>query len=181
MRHLTDDQRLRRFMEAVGAEARGETRVYFTGGASAILVGWRAATVDVDIKMVPERAEILRAIPRLKESLEINVELASPSDFIPELPGWEHRSAFITREGLVSFHHYDFIAQSLAKIERSHMQDLADVRQMIARGLVDPERVLRFFDQIEPELYRYPAIDPRSFRRAVEETMKPYSCESPNT
>ncbi len=37
MRHLTDDQRLRRFMKAVGCEARSEARVYFTGGASAIL------------------------------------------------------------------------------------------------------------------------------------------------
>jgi hypothetical protein len=33
---------------------------------------------------------------------------AAPSHFIPELPGWETRSLFIAREGLVSFYHYDF-------------------------------------------------------------------------
>ncbi len=159
-------------MKAVGAEAPRSTRVYFTGGASAVLLGWRETTIDVDIKIVPERDQILRAIPRLKESLEINVELASPGDFIPELPGWESRSPFVTREGGVSFYHYDFYAQSLAKIERSHMRDVEDVREMMARGLIEPDRVLRFFDKIEPELYRYPAIDPRSFRRAVQEMMK---------
>ena len=174
MRRLTDAQRLRGFMEAAGAEARTTTRIYFTGGATAVLLGWRATTIDVDIKMVPECDEILRAIPQLKETLEINVELASPGDFIPELPGWESRSLFVATEGRVSFYHYDFYAQSLAKVERSHMRDVEDVREMIARGLIEPDRVLRFFNEIEPQLYRYPAIDPRSFRRAVEEILKPF-------
>ena len=39
---------------------------------------------------------------------------------------------------------------------------------MIARGLVDPVRALELFNRIEPELYRFPAIDPRSFRARVE-------------
>jgi hypothetical protein len=52
---------------------------------------------------------------------------------------------------------------------------LNDISEMIARGLVQPQRLLQFFDEIEPRLYRYPAIDPRSFRRAVEETVKPRS------
>ena len=38
----------------------------------------------------------------------MNVELASPSDFILPLPGWEERSVFIERFGKVSFFHYDF-------------------------------------------------------------------------
>jgi hypothetical protein len=159
-------------MKALGAEAPRSTRVYFTGGASAVLLGWRATTIDVDIKIVPECDEILRAIARVKESLEINVELASPGDFIPELPGWESRSPFVATEARVSFYHYDFYAQCLAKIERSHMRDVEDVREMIARGLIEPDRALRFFDEMEPKLYRYPAIDPRAFRRAVEEMMK---------
>ncbi len=39
---------------------------------------------------------------------------------------------------------------------------------MAKRNLIEPARLLAFFDQIAPELYRYPAIDPPSFRRAVE-------------
>ena len=31
---------------------------------------------------------LFRALPRLKEELRINVEIASPAHFIPELPGW---------------------------------------------------------------------------------------------
>lgn len=70
------------------------------------------------------KPRIFRAIPRIKETLRVNVELASPTDFIPVLPGWEDRSPFIRREGKVS-------------------------------------------------LYRYPALDPASFRRAVEEIFPP--------
>lgn len=175
MREVTDIDRLRRFMRALGTEASAPTRVYFTGGATAILHGWRATTVDVDIKIVPDRDELLRAISRLKEALHINVELACPSDFIPEIPGWEERSAFVATEGRVSFHDYDYYAQALSKIERDHTQDREDVREMMARGLVDPARLLHFFEQIEPHLYRYPAIDPASFRRSVERVAKAHS------
>lgn len=110
----------------------------------------------------------MRAIPDLKERLHVNVELAAPSDFIPELPGWEGRSAFIAQEGKVGFYHYDFYSQALAKIERGHRKDLSDVASMIADGLVERGRLLEFFGAIEGELYRYPAVDPRSFRAAAE-------------
>jgi hypothetical protein len=42
---------------------------------------------------------------------------------------------------------------------------------MIQRGLVDARRLLRFFEAIGPDLSRYPALDPPSFRRAVEEVV----------
>jgi hypothetical protein len=168
MRRPVDRERVLGFLRALGAEAEGETRLYLTGGATAVLLGWRASTIDLDIKLEPEADRLLRAIPPLKERLEMNVELASPGDFIPELPGWRERSSFIAREGSLSCYHYDLAAQALAKIERGHAQDLDDLREMLARGLVTPEDLRRRFAQIEPQLHRYPAIDPASFRRAVE-------------
>jgi len=39
---------------------------------------------------------------------------------------------------------------------------------MIARGLVNPAEALAQFEAIEPELFRFPAIDPASFRKSVE-------------
>jgi hypothetical protein len=107
-------------------------------------------------------------LPALKERLHINIELASPDDFIPELPGWQERSQFIQQVGPLTFLHYDFYAQTLAKIERGHTVDLQDVQQMLQRGLVEPKRLLELFTSIEEHLYRYPALDGPSFRRAVE-------------
>ncbi len=168
MRQLTDRDRIYRLMRALGAETDQATRLYFTGGATAVLLGWRATTIDVDIRIFPESDPLLRAIPHLKDELQMNIELACPADFIPPLPGWEDRSLYITTEGRIVFYHYDLYAQALAKIERGHAQDLQDVRAMIVRGLIEPQKIQRCFDEIEPLLYRYPAIHPPSFRQAVE-------------
>jgi hypothetical protein len=140
MREPLTPPKLRRFTKQLGAAAKGPTRVYVTGGGTAILLGWRATTADLDIKPVPERDEIMRAIPALKDSLSLNVELASPDQFVPPLPDWEARSLFIDRTGLVDWFHYDPYAQCLAKIERGHERDRGDVAEMIRRNLVEPGR-----------------------------------------
>jgi hypothetical protein len=179
MRELADDERIRRFMRALGREADAEGACYLTGGATAVLVGWRESTIDVDIKLVPETDSLLRAIQRLKDGLRINVELASPADFIPLPAGWEQRSVFVAREGRLSFYHFDPYAQALAKVERGHAQDLGDVIALVERGLVDPDRARSYFEAIEPELFRFPAVDPRTLRRRVEETFSPRAGQMP--
>ncbi len=156
-------------MEALAQASETTSRVYFTGGVSAVLLGWRSTTVDIDLKLVPDSDELLRAIPVLKEKLSINVELASPDQFIPELPAWRERSVFIDQIRRLSFLHYDFYSQALAKLERNHVKDLLDVQEMLHRGLIERRELLRLFTAIEPDLYRYPALDPPSFRSAVEE------------
>jgi hypothetical protein len=166
-------------MRELGGEAERDLRLYFTGGATAVLLGWRSSTLDVDIKVDPESDRVSRAIPRVKERLEINIELAAPDQFIPEVPGWEERSAFIAREGRLSFYHYDFYAQALSKIQRGHSQDRGDVSEMLDRGLVDRQELRRRFAQIEPQLYRFPAIDPAAFRRALSEVLQDEEPSSP--
>jgi hypothetical protein len=172
MRRLADAERVRRFVHELARAARHPTRLYLVGGATAVLLGWRPTTIDVDVKLVPESDELLRALVELKESLEVNVELAAPSDFIPALPGWEDRSPFVAQEGPLAVYHYDLYSQALAKVERGHAQDVADVRVMLRTGLVEPARLRDLFARIEPELFRYPAIDARSFRDAVEQALR---------
>jgi len=156
-------------MEALAQASETASRVYFTGGVSAVLLGWRNTTIDVDLKLVPDSDELLRAIPVLKEKLSLNIELASPDQFIPELPGWRERSVFIDQIRRLSFFHYDFYSQALSKLERAHVKDLLDAQEMLRRGLIERDELLRLFAAIEPDLYRYPALDPPSFRAAVEE------------
>jgi hypothetical protein len=145
--------------------------MYLTGGSTAVVEGWRESTADVDLRFEPEDDRLLRELPALKESLGVSIELASPPDFIPELPGWRERSPFVLREGGVDVHHFDLYSQALSKIERGFEQDLDDVRTMTVRGLVKPERLREYYEAIEPELFRYPAIDPVLFRRKVQEAL----------
>jgi hypothetical protein len=168
VRQLADADRIRALMRALGRAANEPGRAFLTGGATAVLLGWRATTIDIDLKLVPDQDSVLRAIPRLKESLQANVELAAPDDFIPVPASWQDRSLFIAHEGRLDFYHFDLASQALAKIERGHAQDLTDVRVMLERGLVDPRRLRDDFAAIEPQFYRYPAIDPKSFRQALD-------------
>jgi hypothetical protein len=155
-------------MRALADAASDEAAVLLVGGATAVLEGWRESTVDVDLVLRPERDELLRALPRIKNELNVNVELASPGDFIPLPAGSEDRAVFVAREGKLTFYHFDPYAQALAKLERGHAKDLADVAALVDRRYVEPERALALFAEIEPELYRFPAVDPPAFRRRVE-------------
>jgi len=168
MRPPVDEPRIRALARRLARVARGPVRIYLTGGSTAVLEGWRETTIDVDLRFEPEADELLRELPALKERLEVNIELASPPDFIPELPGWRERSPLVIREGNVEVRHFDLYSQALSKIERGFGQDLGDVRAMIERGLVEPDRLRELYDAIEPELYRYPAIDPPAFRQKLD-------------
>lgn len=173
MRQLADAERIRRFMHALASAAQAPGKVFFTGGATAVLLGWRSTTIDVDIKLAPEQDALFRAIQSLKESMQINVELAAPDDFIPVNEAWADRSTFVDQHGQLAFYHFDLYAQALAKIERGHSQDRSDVRTMLERGLVQPNALRTYFAAIEPRLYRYPAIDAVAFARAVADAVTP--------
>jgi hypothetical protein len=167
MRLESDKSRIESFMAAMGKRVRGQGRIYLTGGATAVLHGWRTTTIDIDIKPDPEPAGLFEAIALLKDELEVNVELASPDHFIPALPGWHERSLFIANHGLIEFFHYDPYGQALAKLQRGHERDLRDIQCFLRDGLIQMDRLRELFDLIEPQLIRYPAIDPAAFRAAV--------------
>jgi len=174
MRQPASAELVQAFLRELGRRARQPARVYLVGGATAILSGWRATTVDIDLVFEPEADEIYRAVRDLKDELSVNVELAAPSHFIPELPGWRDRSPFVSKEGPLSIHHYDLHAQVLAKIERGHAIDRRDVDEMLGRGLVAPARLRELFEGMRPHLLRYPAVDEPTFARAVEEALAPF-------
>ena len=169
MREEVQKGTLLRLMEELGRRAKSPGRVYLVGGASALWEGWRTTTIDVDLKLAPEPSGIFEAIRLLKDQLHVNIELASPDDFLPPLPGWEERSVHIGRYGLVDFFHYDFYGQALAKIDRGHSRDLLDARAMASRRLIRPDELRRLFESVRPALLRYPAVDEDVLARRLEE------------
>jgi hypothetical protein len=168
MRSNVDPQKINQLMQALGREAQGTGCIYFTGGASALLVGWRSSTVDVDIRLDPEPSGIFQAIANIKQGLNINIELASPQDFLPALPGWRDRSIFIGKQGSISFYHYDFTSQALSKLSRGFDRDIKDVEAMYAQKLFSLVDLQAGLAAIEPELIRFPALNPDLLRSRVE-------------
>lgn len=168
MREAADADRIRRLVRELGRVVPAGTRMYLTGGATAVLEGWRTSTVDVDVRFEPDSDAALTRIRDLKEKLSLNVELASPLDFLPPLDGWRERSRFRFREGNLEAFDFDLYSQALSKLERGFELDLEDVRSMVSSGQVDPGLLLQLFEAIETELFRFPAVDPGSLRNAVE-------------
>jgi hypothetical protein len=151
-------------MRDLGAAVKSPGRIYFTGGVSAVLLGWRETTLDLDIKADPEPAGFFEALPKLKDRIDVNVELAAPDDFVPALPSWRERSMRIGVEGKLEFYHYDFYGQALSKLERFYDRDQIDIQRMVKDGLVEPKKLWDLFVAVEDKLIRYPAIHPETLR-----------------
>src|SRR5437762_985037 len=136
MRRRVSVDTLKQFMQELAKAARSPGKVYLTGGATALLLGFRDQTIDIDLKLDPEPEGVFEAIAYLKDRLQLNVELASPDDFIPSAPDWRERSRPIQTINRLEFLHYDFSLQALAKLERGHAQDLEDVTSLLRGGYV---------------------------------------------
>ena len=172
MRQLLDKHLLENVMQAIGQQTTGPGTVYLVGGSSAVWFGWRQSTVDLDIALAPEPAGLFGAMEQLKRDLNLSIELASPGQFVPSLPGWQGRSEYVLRAGQVDFYHYDFYSQAFAKLNRSHKRDLNDVEAMFKAGKIVPQQLLTWVDAVLPETQHYPSIDPIALRARVADWVK---------
>ncbi|MFQ5690879.1 MAG: hypothetical protein ACE5HQ_11465, partial [Gemmatimonadota bacterium] len=71
MRRELTREALRELMEELArtAPARERFRVYVVGGGTAVLAGWRAATLDADL--YAERQEVFRDVQGIKDRLRL--------------------------------------------------------------------------------------------------------------
>lgn len=153
---------------ARSAPRRGSYRVYFIGGGTAVLQGWRVSTIDADL--CADKDEVFRDVQGIKERLQINIEFARPEDFVPALAGSADRHVFIETVGKVSFYHYDPYAQLLSKVVRGFNRDMQDVRSFLDSGMVDAERFRALVDDIPDTAYsKYPALSRHAVREAVDD------------
>lgn len=144
---------------------------YLTGGATAILYDFREGTIDIDI--AGDMDELFSYIPKLKERLQINIELAKPTDFVPSLPGEKDRHLLIGTFGQVTFMHFDPYAQAFSKIVRGHQTDISDVKALRASGLVDIKKLYERVKELPDSAFaRYPRLHRSAVEAAVESFAK---------
>jgi len=171
MRPDVDRDRVLELVSEVGRRLRAPHTLYLVGGSSAVLIGWRASTRDVDVRPEPDSDELLRILHDLKQALDVNIELASPLDFLPALEGWQDHSPYVGSWGPLQVRHLDFRMQALAKLERGLDTDLDDVRAMLSRDLVGGEELHDAFATMRPGLFRFPAVDAKHFERRIADVI----------
>jgi len=166
MRDNSDVTRIEAFISETGKLVNKPVTVYFNGGATAVMFGLRNSTIDVDLKFEPDEIQMYKAIQHLKEKLNMNIELASPDDFIPPLPGWRERSIFIVKKGKVNFFHYDLCSQIISKVQRGWKQDMADAKGFLKK-ITDGELLMKLFGKIKKDFIRYPAVNADELERRL--------------
>lgn len=160
-------------MELMGELARTAPadrsfRVYLVGGGTAVLAGWREATIDADLSADDEA--VFRDIQGIKERLRLNIEFARPEHFVPPLERSSERHVFIERVRDVEFYHYDPYAQLLSKVVRGFRKDLLDAERFISSGMVDSARFRELVDAVPDSAYaRYPNLSRAAVEGAVED------------
>jgi hypothetical protein len=157
---------------------RGQSyRVYVVGGGTAVLAGWRSATIDADL--FGERQGVFRDVQGIKERLRLNIEFVRPEHFVPPLAGSSRRHRFIERIDKVDFYHYDPYAQLLSKIVRGFRKDLEDAGEFVKRGWVDAARFRQLVDDIPDAAWvKYPNLSRRAVLEAVDAVLTDLSDRS---
>lgn len=152
---------------ARSAPGRGSHRVFFVGGGTAVLEGWRESTIDADLYSDGE--EIFRDVQGIKERLQLNIEFARPEDFVPAVAGSADRHVFVEKVGKVSFYHYDPYAQLLSKVVRGFNRDMQDARSFLDSGMVNADRFRSLVSAIPEATYaKYPALSREAVLEAVD-------------
>jgi len=169
MRNALTKERLLFFMKELARTAprRAAYRVYLVGGGTAVYLGWRRSSIDVDL--FSEHEGVFRDIQGIKERLDMNIEFARPEDFVPPLQGTADRHVFIDTVGSITFYHYDPYAQLLSKVVRGFQRDLDDAREFVRSGMVDPKRFRSLVAAIPGSDYaKYPSLSRGGVEKAVE-------------
>lgn len=169
MRPPVDRQRILHFLQHLGQRFRKPGRVFLVGGTTLVFEGFRTQTLDVDLTFdvaEADHGEFIRAVRALKDELAINVEEASPGDFIPLPEGYWSRAHFVGRFGNLDVYHFDVYSVALSKIERGRDADFADVLALLEAGWLDFQALKRYFVEILPQVgERSLKEDPLEFQR----------------
>lgn len=176
LRSPVDQAAIRSFLRQLGERYRWPGRLYLVGGTSLVYEGYRAKTLDIDvaIEVQPEdHGQFVGALRDLKDRLSVNVEEASPGDFIPLPPGYADRHEFIGRFGQLDVFHFDFYSVALSKVERGQRQDMADVVSLLQNGRIEWLALNTYFDAVLPQMGLHSIRqDPQEFElnfRALEQ------------
>lgn len=161
---------IERFLTELGQQIhQASGRIYLVGGAELVhnnVRGQGASTADIDMQLdVPDSQEVEQVIRQLKIRLGVNVELASPADFIPLPPSWVTMSPYVGRYGRLDVFYFDYYSLALSKIERGQARDLQDVALLAQHGLIQQAPLEAAYQQILPQVGtgRFFNIDPARF------------------
>lgn len=172
MRQNVTKADIEKFLNALGKAYRKEGRLYLAGGAALVHMGLRSgSTLDIDVVIeATNEDEMITAIRRLVEQMQINIEFASPADFIPIPSQWAAHAKYIGRYGKVDVFYFDLYSLALSKISRGSDRDLVDVRLLVQQKLIMLDELDAAYQEVLPRMGKRPYINlnPQRFAERYE-------------
>jgi hypothetical protein len=138
-------------LQRIGREFSKPGRIYLVGGTTMVYEGLRQQTLDIDLALEisdEDHSAFIAVVRRIKENLSLNIEEASPADFIPLPAGYRERSQFVGRYGQLDVFHFDMYSTALSKIERGTENDFADVLSLLQNERLEMAKLVAYFDEI---------------------------------
>jgi hypothetical protein len=167
MRPNVDKGQIENFLKNLGRSFRKPGRLYLVGGAALVHMGIRAgSTQDIDIEIhAANEDEMMEAIRRLKDTMNINIEFASPGDFMPLPKQWEMDAKYVGRYGTIDVFYFDFYSIALSKIQRGSTADIRDVKLLLEQGIITPQGLDETYSEVLPQVGKRPygKLDPKQF------------------
>ncbi len=130
------------FLRELGRRFKGSGSLFLVGGSMLVYQGYRIELTSGD------DGEFIQALRATQRLITLNVEAASPADFIPLPQGWRERSTFLTREGGLTIYAFDPLSTALAKIERSQQRDSDDVLALCQTKALSVDEIIAGFENI---------------------------------
>lgn len=168
MRPTVDKAEIERFLRTFGQQYRKSGRLYIAGGAALVHAGIRSGrTQDIDIEVTD--GNMLLTVDQLKHRLHLNIEIASPKDFMPVPSQWEAMSQYVGRYGDIEVFYFDFYSIALSKIDRGTTRDLQDVQLLVQQKAIDLPTLDEAFQDVMSQMQtpqdrmRYPRFDLTAF------------------
>jgi hypothetical protein len=161
MRQNVSKADIEKFLTALGKGYRKPGRIYLVGGAALVHMGVRAGAtfyIDVVIEAANED-EMVMAIRRLVDQMQINIEFASPADFIPVPAQWMAHSRYFGRYGKIDAFYYDLYSLALSKISRGNDRDLIDAKLLVEQKLITLAELDTAYNEILPHMGKRPYIN----------------------
>ena len=167
MRPNVDKQAIESFLQQLGRTFRKPGRLYLVGGAALVHAGVRPGfTQDIDIQVGgANEGEFIIGIQRLIQQMQINIEFASPKDFIPLPSQWEAHAQYVSRYGQIDVFYFDFYSIALSKIERGTTRDVEDVKLLVQQQRIGLDELDAAYQEVFAQLGkgRYPKVTPERF------------------
>ena len=155
LRQRVDRIRIERFLQRLGERFRQPARLYLVGGTTMVFEELRQQTLDIDVALevsADAHGALIQAIRALKDELSVNVEEASPGDFIPLPAGYASRHEYVDRFGQIDVWHFDLYSTALSKVARGRVQDVEDVLALLSAGRLAWDKLNACFRDVLPRM-----------------------------